>query len=133
MTKHGESKGWLLDGYMIVSKNGTARRQHILIAEKALGKSLPDGAVVHHANGIRSDNRPENLVICPDGAYHALLHRRMKAQAAGVPLDWLPCGFCKQLDSPSNLKTRTSHGKTVGWHHRSCAASYQREWEKNRA
>lgn len=34
---------------------------HILVAEKALGKPLPERAEVHHANGSR-DSGP--LVIC---------------------------------------------------------------------
>lgn len=44
----------------------------------ALGKSLPTKAVVHHMNEDKLDNRPENLVICPDQAYHMLLHKLLR-------------------------------------------------------
>ncbi len=54
---------------------------HRLRAERALGKPLPPGAIVHHADGSRDENAP--LVICPDQAYHRLLHIRMKVKAAG--------------------------------------------------
>lgn len=54
-------------------------REHILVAERALGKALPDGAVVHHVNGDKADNRPANLVICEDQAYHLLIEERTRA------------------------------------------------------
>ena len=61
------------------SANGRkGKRQHVLVAERALGKDLPKGAVVHHVNEIKSDNRPENLVICPNESYHRLLHKRQR-------------------------------------------------------
>jgi hypothetical protein len=37
--------------------------EHILVAEDLVGKYLRDGETVHHRNGIRYDNRPENLEL----------------------------------------------------------------------
>ena len=54
-------------------------REHIIIAEKALGKHLPTGAVVHHW-GAKDDNFGGNLVICPNRAYHNFLHKRIREQ-----------------------------------------------------
>lgn len=65
-------------GYVDVRIKGRRTYEHILVAERALGRRLPKGAVVHHVNENRSDNAPTNLVICPNEAYHRLLHRRMK-------------------------------------------------------
>ena len=79
---------YLSNGYVMVltpgHSRGTARRYvlaHILIAEKALGRPLPKGAVVHHANEKKDDNRNQNLVICENQTYHKLLHTRMKERA----------------------------------------------------
>lgn len=72
-------------GYNMVMVKGHPRadlhgyvREHIIIAEQALGKHLPKKAVVHHHNGAKDDNRPGNLVICQDQGYHLLLHQRAK-------------------------------------------------------
>lgn len=54
---------------------------HRLRAEAALGKPLPLGAEVHHVDGSKGDTAP--LVICQDGAYHQLLHYRMRVLRAG--------------------------------------------------
>jgi len=46
---------------------------HVLAWEEAHGKYLPDGYVIHHLNGIPSDNRPENLVALPDKKHKHVL------------------------------------------------------------
>ena len=36
--------------------------EHIAVIEEKLGREVTRKETVHHLNGIRSDNRPENLV-----------------------------------------------------------------------
>lgn len=55
---------------------------HRIIADLALGHPLPASAVMHHVNGIKTDNRNSNLVICENQSYHRLLHRRARERKA---------------------------------------------------
>lgn len=63
--------------------------EHILIAEKMLGRSLKKREVVHHLDLDKSNNRLANLLVLSK-SMHAKLHQ------------WINSG-CPMLDPPSDL------------------------------
>ena len=73
------------EGYVYICLPGHPRAnqrgyvyEHLLLAERALGRPIPLRHEVHHINEIKSDNAGRNLVICEDSDYHRLLHQRAR-------------------------------------------------------
>ncbi len=116
-TNHG-------DGYLTIRAergNGSVL-EHRAIAEKILGKPLPQKAILHHFNGVRSGNVPENLVICENRAYHSLLHQRQRAYFATGNANSRKCCFCGEYDLPENLYIPPIRGTVE---HRRCGRIYR--------
>ena len=109
------------------SGRGYIRRSH-LVAESVLDKPFPKGAVVHHINGIETDDRKSNLVICQDNAYHMMLHYNKTALNQCGHKNWRRCGFCHKYDDPKNLLR--SKCRTI--FHQECRNKHARNryWEQ---
>jgi hypothetical protein len=69
---------WYENGYKVLyTENGNGIKEHIKIMQDHLGRKLNRGEVVHHINGIKDDNRIENLRLMTFGE-HSALHRNME-------------------------------------------------------
>jgi DNA-binding NtrC family response regulator len=54
--------------------------EHILVFEEKTGVSVPANCCIHHLNGIKTDNRIENLCMMSVGA-HTALHNTGKKKS----------------------------------------------------
>ena len=76
-------KGLSSHGYVRLRlPDGSRVYEHKLVAEYALGRSLKSDETVHHIDGDKTNNTPNNLLICKRD-YHVELHTRLEASS-----DW---------------------------------------------
>ena len=131
------------NGYVVVSakKHPTSDAkgriyEHRYVVERIRGKALPKRAQVHHVNGDPTDNRPSNLVVCPDNKYHGLLHARQRVRdLGGDPRRQKFCFMCRKLVDKSNFHVNRRYGDEL---HNACkpctcakVRSYRQRTRKN--
>jgi hypothetical protein len=48
--------------------------EHLLVAEKKLGRPVMASEIIHHINCVKEDNDPKNLYVCKNSKEHFLIH-----------------------------------------------------------
>lgn len=107
-------------GYVVIC----GEYAHRLAARKVLGRSLMGEECVHHWDENPANNNPDNLVICPNKAYHELLHRRMRALKSRGNANWLRCQLCGNYEDPKSPDMWVEPKGRFG-QHRSCGRAVQ--------
>lgn len=111
-------------------KERGGKKEHVFIAEQAIGHALPARAEVHHVDGDTHNNRPGNLVVCQDHRYHMLLHVRAKViRAGGDPNRDRYCSDCQSVKPFADFNRSNERGH-AGYQFkcRSCQSIRFRAW-----
>jgi DNA-binding transcriptional regulator YiaG len=83
MTEYQTRIGYVVEVSRIPGKRPEYVMQHRRVASEMAGRALDPGEHVHHINGIKHDNRPENLQILTRGE-HIALHAAEAEHIAAV-------------------------------------------------
>ena len=106
------------DGYVMVKMPEHPRSnrwgfvyEHILVAEKKIGRPLVGDELVHHADHSPSNNSPENLMVLADQNAHMKQHAIERAAATGADHGITKkCGSCLEIKPVSMFSPNISRG-----------------------
>ena len=92
-------------GYVRITSDPTRSAwEHIRVAEDMLGRKLGKTEQVHHINGDKTDNRPDNLMVFRTNGDHIRYHAHSKESELIQTCDGSYVTITKQRKCPNCLR-----------------------------
>jgi len=122
-----KGKGWINGyGYRMILRDRKKILEHRYVMEQHLGRKLTRKEHIHHKNGIKTDNRIENLLIVTNES-HKEHHTKKWEKEKPCSL----CGVVKPLEK-FNFRLNSSKSKERKRFYDSwckqCCTDVRREW-----
>ncbi|MDD4049884.1 MAG: HNH endonuclease [Candidatus ainarchaeum sp.] len=73
-------------GYLFVKVGIGWIPEHVLVMEEKIRRTLNKGETIHHINGIKTDNRIENLMLFKSQKEHAKFHNKIRQFGMTQPI-----------------------------------------------
>jgi hypothetical protein len=71
-------------GYYEIVRDGKRQWVHRMVVEQRLGRKLSKVEKVHHIDGNKLNNSPDNLYLCSGRRHHGLVHASLEQVAFGL-------------------------------------------------